>query len=161
MGNVGIRAPRNGSAITVIELDTSWLSACLDLDQRCLRGLWNEEQWRRELEEPQRLCLGLIEGERLLGLACGWLVVDELHITAVAVDPDRRRCGLGRSLLDALLQRARMEGARHATLEVASDNTAAVGLYDSHGFQIAGRRPNYYRDGRDALIQWCRLTPTG
>ena len=66
MGNVGIRAPRNGSAITVIELDTSWLSACLDLDQRCLRGLWNEEQWRRELEEPQRLCLGLIEGERLL-----------------------------------------------------------------------------------------------
>ena len=74
------------------------------------------------------------------------------------LDPDRRRCGLGRSLLNALLQRARMQGARQATLEVASDNEAAVGLYDSHGFQIAGCRRNYYRDGRDALIQWCRLT---
>ena len=134
------------------------MSACVDLDQRCLGGLWNEQQWRRELEEPQRLCLGLIEGELLLALACGWLVADELHITAVAVDSGRRRRGLGRSLLDALLQRARMEGARHATLEVASDNTAAAGLYDSHGFQIAGCRRNYYRDGRDALIRWCRLT---
>lgn len=134
---------------------------CVDLDQRCLGGLWNEQQWRRELEEPLRLCLGLIAEERLLGLACGWLVADELHITAVAVDPDRRRCGLGRSLLDALLQRARMQGARHATLEVASDNTAAVGLYASRGFQIAGCRRNYYRDGRDALIQWCRLTHPG
>lgn len=159
MGNVGIGAPWNGSAITVIDLNTAWLSACLDLDQRCLRGLWSEVQWRRELEESQRFCLGLTEGERLLGLACGWVVVDELHITAVAVDPDRRRGGLGRTLLDALLQRARKEGARHATLEVASDNTAAIGLYASFGFQIAGRRSNYYRDGRDALIQWCRLTP--
>ena len=134
------------------------MSACVDLDQRCLGGLWNEQQWRRELEEPKRLCLGLIEGELLLALACGWLVADELHITAVAVDPGRRRRGLGRSLLDALLQRALMEGARHATLEVASDNTAAAGLYDSHGFQTAGRRSNYYRDGCDALIRWCRLT---
>ena len=105
------------------------MPACVDLDQRCLGGLWNEEQWHRELAEPKRLCLGLIERGRLLGLACGWLVADELHITAVAVDPERRRCGLGRSLLDALLQRARMAGARHATLEVSSDNTAAVGLY--------------------------------
>ena len=134
------------------------MPACVDLDQRCLGGLWNEEQWHRELAEPKRLCLGLIERGRLLGLACGWLVADELHITAVAVDPGRRRRGLGRSLLDALLQRARMEGARHATLEVASDNTAAAGLYDSHGFQTAGCRRNYYRDGRDALIRWCRLT---
>ena len=132
------------------------MSACVDLDQRCLGGLWNEQQWRRELEEPKRLCLGLIEGELLLALACGWLVADELHITAVAVDR-RRRCGLGRSCSTPCCNGHGCKGPGMPP-EVASDNTAAAGLYDSHGFQTAGCRRNYYRDGRDALIRWCRLT---
>ena len=79
------------------------------------------------------------------------------HITAVAVDPDRRRSGLGGVLLKALLQRARQQGAVHATLEVASDNVAALALYARNGFSTAGTRSGYYSDGRDALIQWCRI----
>ena len=93
-----------------------------------------------------------------MAVACGWLVVDELHITVVAVDPDERRRGHGRCLLSALLQRARQDGAAHATLEVSDDNIAALALYNRLGFQTAGRREGYYRDGSDALIQWCRLS---
>lgn len=144
--------------MAVTELDSSWLAACLVLDERALNGFWSAQQWRRELDDPRRLCLGLVQNQRLLGVVCGWLVVDELHITVVAVDPDERRRGHGRSLLLTLLQRARREGAAHATLEVSDHNIAAIALYKRLGFQTAGRREGYYRDGSDALIQWCRLS---
>ena len=147
--------------MTVTDLDSSWLAACLGLDERALNRFWSVQQWRRELEDPRRLCLGLVKNQRLLGVACGWLVVDELHITVVAVDPDERQRGHGHCLLLALLQRARQDGAAHATLEVSDDNIAALALYNRAGFRTAGRREGYYRDGSDALIQWCRLTPEG
>ena len=146
--------------MAVITLDPSWLADCLALDRCALQGLWSEEQWRRELEDPRRLCLGLTEAKTLLGVACGWLVADELHITAVAVDPSVRRRGHGKQLLSALLQQARQQGAIHATLEVASHNTGAIALYADGGFQSAGTRRKYYSDGSDALIQWCRINPS-
>ena len=78
-----------------VPLGPADLQDCLALDQRALAGLWSAEQWQTELEDPRRPCIGLRDGEALVALACGWLVVDELHITAVAVDPQRRRQGLG------------------------------------------------------------------
>ena len=143
--------------MAVITLDPSWLADCLALDRSALQGLWTKEQWRRELEDPRRLCLGWTEAKTLLGVACGWLVADELHITAVAVDPSVRRRGHGKRLLSALLQQARQQGAIHATLEVGSNNLAAIALYANGGFQSAGTRFKYYSDGSDALIQWCRI----
>ena len=56
-----------------------------------------------------------------------------------------------------LLAEAVGRGARHATLEVAADNGAAQALYGSLGFQTAGVRRRYYRNGQDALIQWRRI----
>ena len=145
----------------VIRLDLGWLEACLALDDEALGGFWSERQWAKELTDPRRLCLGLPDEHRLLAVACGWLVVDELHITVIATDPQRRRQGLGSTLLQKLLQRARQLGAAHATLEVASDNDSAIALYARYGFQTAGRREKYYRDGGDALIQWLRLSDSG
>ena len=130
------------------------LEACLSLDHAALNGLWNREQWLKELQEPQRLCIGLLEHGQLLAMACGWLVVDELHITAVAVMPQRRRQGLGHRVLQGLLEEASRRGAIHATLEVSSSNQAAAGLYARSGFATAGIRRRYYRNGDDALIQW-------
>ena len=144
----------------MIELDLTWLDACLVLDDRALDGLWTREQWSRELSDPRRLRIGFTDdASGLIAIACGWLVVDELHITAVATDPDHRRQGHAKSVLDALLQRARQQNASHATLDVAAGNTSALALYGQLGFRTAGRRKGYYRDGRDALIQWLRLHP--
>ena len=146
--------------MAVITLDPSWLADCLALDRSALQGLWTKEQWRRELEDPRRLCLGWTEAKTLLGVACGWLVADELHITLIAVNPSVRRRGHGKRLLTALLQQARQQGAIHATLEVGSNNLAALALYANGGFQSAGTRFKYYSDGSDALIQWCRSSPS-
>ncbi|UPM50967.1 GNAT family N-acetyltransferase [Synechococcus sp. A10-1-5-1] len=133
------------------------LNACLVLDQAALGGLWSEGQWISELADQKRPGLGLWQGDQLLALACGLLVLDELQITTLAVDPTHRRLGLGRQVLQSLLNQARGDGARQATLEVASDNAAALGLYGRLGFRTAGIRRGYYRNGSDALIQWLEL----
>ncbi|KAF0652473.1 acetyltransferase [Cyanobium sp. Copco_Reservoir_LC18] len=134
-------------------------AACLALDRAALGGLWSLEQWRRELEEEGRPGLGLRRGADLLAMASGWLVVDELHITLVAVAPGQRRRGLGRRVLQALMAAARERGARRATLEVAVGNGPGIALYAALGFRTAGIRHGYYRNGEDALIQWVKLTP--
>ena len=140
-----------------IPLGPADLDDCHRLDQRALGGLWTREQWARELAEARRPCLGLRDDAGLVALASGWLVVDELHITAVAVAPERRQQGLGSRVLRALLVEAASLGARHATLEVAAGNSAALALYARQGFQTAGVRRGYYRNGEDALIQWMRV----
>ncbi len=134
------------------------LPACQALDRASLGGLWSEEQWRRELEDRERPSVGLFQGEELLALATGWLVLEELHITAVAVAPEWRRRGLGRRVLTALLRRGRRLGAERATLEVAAGNPAARALYAAAGFRTAGVRRGYYRNGDDAMIEWLNLT---
>ena len=139
-------------------LEPDHLEACQDLDQRSLGGLWNQEQWNSELTEERRPGIGLWREGTLVAMASGWLVVDELHITVVAVDPLQRRQGLGRQVLQALLSHGQRQGAERATLEVAASNTAAVALYRALGFRDAGIRRGYYRNGDDALIQWLRLS---
>lgn len=142
----------------MIPLGPADLADCLTLDRLALGGLWTEEQWRRELEEPRRPVVGWRDPRGvLLALASGWLVVDELHITAVAVHPGYRRGGLGRSVLIGLLATARTAGAELATLEVSSANGPARGLYASLGFAEVAVRRGYYRNGDDALIQWKKL----
>ncbi len=130
---------------------------CLALDRAALGGLWNLEQWQRELEEEGRPGLGLRRGAELLAMASGWLVVDELHITLVAVAPDERRRGLGRRVLQELMATGRARGATRATLEVAAGNGPGIALYGALGFRTAGIRHGYYRNGEDALIQWVNL----
>lgn len=137
------------------------LRACLMLDAASLGGLWSAEQWRRELEDGQRPGIGLHRGGALLAMACAALVLDELHISLVAVDPRHRRQGLGRRVLRQLLSSGRALGAERATLEVSADNPAAQALYAASGFRTAGVRRRYYRDGSDALIQWVNLDEIG
>ena len=69
---------------------------CLALDAAALGGLWTAGQWATELAAPGRPGVGLWEGEVLVAMASGWLILEELHITLVAVDPRCRRRGLGR-----------------------------------------------------------------
>ena len=138
-------------------LEPSDQLACLELDREALAGLWSPEQWLTELSDPARPGMGLWAGPQLLALACGWVVLDELHITALAVRSSHRRRGLGRRVLAGLLERGRLAGACHATLEVAHGNTAARRLYAAAGFREAGVRRHYYRNGDDAVINWLRL----
>ena len=135
------------------QLGADDLGACLRLDQVALKGLWTRQQWERELADDNRLVMGIdAEDRRLIALASAWLVVDELQITAVAVDPMHQRCGLGAKVMQAVMNRAADLGAVTASLEVASSNAVARAFYSRSGFLITGRRKAYYANGDDALL---------
>lgn len=153
--NTNKRLPKSQK---VMLLGIKQLQSCLGLDQLALGGLWNQEHWIRELTTPNRLCIGIMQSQNLIAMACGWLVTNELQITLVAVHPDHRNQGLGRKILLSILNEAWRNGVTLATLEVADTNQAAKSLYKSCGFKTAGCRRGLYVDGRDALIQWKNLT---
>ena len=142
------------SPLEVISLNQENLNACLKLDEIALKGLWNKSQWEKELSESQRLCLGIFDCSNLIAIGCGWIVVDELHLTAIAVHPKHRCRGLAKEVLSNLFKKAHQKGCTRVTLEVKSNNSAALCLYKSCGFKTAGYRSNYYKDGSEAIIQW-------
>ena len=136
------------------------LDACIALDRSALDGLWTPQQWARELSDDKRIALGIKHDDKhLIALAAGWLVADELQITVVAVDPGRRRQGLGFRITKTLIQWGWRAGAVEASLDVSSNNESAIALYASLGFRTTGSRSNYYRDGSDALLQWLKIEP--
>ncbi|AIQ97643.1 Ribosomal-protein-S18p-alanine acetyltransferase [Prochlorococcus sp. MIT 0801] len=126
----------------------------MDLDQKSLNGIWTKSQWELELTDPKRICLGVIEFEtkKLLGLCSAWLVIDELQITFIAVDPRKQRKGLGKFLLSNLIKRSKSLQTNHIHLEVKDNNEPAKAFYKYMGFKMVGNRSNFYKDGRDALI---------
>tara|TARA_Y100001968_G_scaffold238731_1_gene222146 strand:- start:636 stop:1130 length:495 start_codon:yes stop_codon:yes gene_type:complete len=138
----------------LISLGVSHLSKCCELDEIALNGLWSKDQWRKELSDSARLCLGLMNQSQLIAFACGWIVAGELQITSIAVYPNYQRMGLGKAILSELLLKARSLGVKKATLEVKITNESAKALYKSLEFKIKGRRKQIYRDGSDALILW-------
>ena len=144
-------------SMEVISLNSEDLNSCLELDGIALKGLWSKDQWEKELSDSRRLCLGIFDSSKLIALGCGWIIVDELHLTAVAVHPKHRRLGLAQLILSNLFIKALNRGCDRVTLEVKSDDDAALGLYKSCGFKTAGYRRNYYKIGTDAFIQWRSL----
>jgi [ribosomal protein S18]-alanine N-acetyltransferase len=134
------------------------LSALVELDQACFGGLWTLDAYQRELESPNSVLLGSIlplTSVQLLGMGCFWSIVDEAHITILAVHPNYQNQGLGQALLFSLLNNAHLAGLERATLEVRPSNTGAIHLYQKFGFKTAGRRKRYYKDNdEDALILW-------
>ena len=114
------------------------------------RTLFAEEIGRRFsdaiviVEEP---------GNSVAGYAVCWTVGEESHLLNIAVRPDVRKQGAGRSLLKECLRRSALAGGRRIILEVRPSNDPAIRLYLHEGFRFAGIRKGYYTDtGEDALV---------
>jgi [ribosomal protein S18]-alanine N-acetyltransferase len=91
----------------------------------------------------------------IVGFAGLWLMVDEAHVTTIAMHPEHRGHGLGEFLLVSLIDIAYSIGAKWVTLEVRVSNYTAQNLYRKYGFREAGVRHRYYSDNQeDALIMW-------
>ncbi|PAX58483.1 ribosomal protein S18-alanine N-acetyltransferase [Brunnivagina elsteri] len=139
-------------------LTETHLSALLELDQTCFGGLWTLDAYQREIASPNSDLLGLISPlstMELLGMGCFWSILEEAHITLLAVHPQYQRQGMGQALLFSLLKTAHDRGLERATLEVRASNLSAINLYQKFGFKTAGRRRRYYKDNdEDALILW-------
>jgi len=137
------------------------LQEVVELDQQCLGGLWTLDnyQWEIEHSDSSIFCLSILpcnyDVEKIIGIGCFWRILEEAHIIILGIHPDFQGQGLGKLLLFHLLKDAVKFNLERATLEVKATNHIALSLYQSFGFQIAGKRKNYYQDtGEDALILW-------
>ncbi len=136
----------------VIKLGTKDIKGCLYINDVALNGLWTKEQWEKEMEEPNRSCYGILTGKELLAFACGSIIVDQLDITAIGVDPRHRRLGYGTQVITKLIEEAKAIGVTNATLEVNEKNFIAKLFYESLGFSRVGYREKYYKDLSNASI---------
>jgi ribosomal-protein-alanine acetyltransferase len=91
-------------------------------------------------------------GARVLGLLLAWEVADSADLIDLIVEPTERRRGLGRALLQALLDHARSRNLRSIVLEVRASNAGARKLYEALGFRDVGERRAYYADGENARL---------
>lgn len=101
------------------------------------------------------------EDGRVIAYAGVWFILDEGHITNIAVRPDRRGQGYGEMVARAMIQLAADSGMSWLTLEVRRSNAAAIHLYHKLGFTDVGYRKRYYENREDALIMVLEQLPEG
>jgi [ribosomal protein S18]-alanine N-acetyltransferase len=151
-----------GLDVTISSISVDEIESILVLDRLCFGGLWSIDSYRRELTNDNSHFLGISaakslqpDSDGLIGFGCFWAILDEAHITLLAIHPQYQRQGLGRLLLSSLLDKARSIDMARATLEVRASNQGAIDLYEKYGFQLVGRRKKYYQDnGEDGVIMW-------
>lgn len=114
------------------------------------RALFEEEIGRRFSDAI--VVVGDPEGT-VAGYAICWTVGEESHLLNIAVRPDVRKKGIGRSLLRECIRRSVHAGGRRIILEVRPTNRDAIRLYEREGFRYLGIRKGYYTDtGEDAIV---------
>lgn len=124
-----------------------------ELEKVCFSSPWSENSIRSELTNPLSFWLVAVENGKLLGYVGSQSVMDEADMMNVAVEPNSRRRGIGRQLVEALVRVLAEKQVHSLTLEVRASNEPAKALYEQLGFLQIGRRPNYYRNPKeDALI---------
>ena len=123
---------------------------------------WSRESFEKEVTENKcARYLVLKEDGACVAYAGMWLVLDEGHVTNIAVREDRRGMGYGEQVTRAMIQLAADSGMNWMTLEVRRSNTAAQNLYHKLGFIDVGYRKRYYENTEDALIMALEHLPEG
>ena len=123
------------------------------LEELCFSMPWTREQIKSQLPDGEHIFLAAVDEDGAVeGYAGAMIAADEGYISNVAVDPEKRRLGIGSALMDEMTARGRKAGLAFITLEVRRSNTAARELYRGKGFIDVGERKNYYESPREDAI---------
>lgn len=142
--------------IAIVPMSECHLEQVLQVEEACFTTPWTRADFHRELHENTMAVyrVAIVDGN-VVGYAGMWHVVNEGHITNVAVLHDYRQQGVGDKLMQSLIDIALEREMIGITLEVRMNNQAAQNLYVKYGFRPEGIRKNYYPDTKeDAIIMW-------
>jgi len=142
----------------VVEAD---LDRIVEIEAASFESPWTRAQLLHEIRHhPFAWNLAVAEGREVVGYIFTWLIHRRIEINEFAIDPGRRRRGLGRLLLERVIAGARGHGVERIVLDVAESNRAARRLYDDLGFHEIARRRGYYPRGgghEDGIVLELRL----
>lgn len=147
---------------TIRAMTSADVEAVTAIEKLVFTDPWPKSAFRELLEIGNRINLLLIAPDgQLAGYIFAQIVADELQVQNVAVAPPYRRKRLGALLLGRAEEEGIARGALCSVLDVRATNEAALGLYQSFGYRMIGRRKDYYRRPVcDALVLFRRLDQT-
>ena len=119
---------------------------------------WSKESFLNEVKNELAHYYSLITSDgKLAGYAGSWHILEEAHITTIAIAPEYRRRKFAEALLKRVIDDCYEEKIKYITLEVRKSNIPAINLYSKYGFTSFGTRKGYYQDNNeDALIMWTK-----
>lgn len=128
------------------------------VEEDCFVDPWSKDAIRKELTNNLARYIVAEMNNSVVGYIGCWFVLDEGHITNVAVHSDYRGNKIGDKLVNAMVDLCKECNMNAMTLEVRSSNSVAQGLYRKYGFKMGGIRKEYYSDNKeDAIIMWNQL----
>ncbi|UOQ91814.1 ribosomal protein S18-alanine N-acetyltransferase [Halobacillus shinanisalinarum] len=146
--------------VTIRKMLPDDIDEVMAVEQATFAVPWTEETFLNEVngENPYAHYLIIEKNGAIFGYCGLWLIIDEAHVTNIAIHPDYRGQRYGEKLFRRSFEEAIEMGAIQLSLEVRVSNTAAQHLYRKFGLVPGGIRKKYYTDnGEDALVMWVGL----
>lgn len=138
-------------------MDIDDIDSVLKISELSFPHPWSRRSFEQELENNFATYLVAKLDNQVIGYGGMWIIIDEGHITNIAVHPDYRNLGVGDKILYEMISKCNEKKVVAMTLEVRVSNSVAQKLYSKYGFVEEGIRKNYYEDnGEDALLMWKR-----
>ena len=122
------------------------IDAIVRVENACFSTPWSIDAIKHEICENKlaNFMIACDEENNIVGYIGIWTLLDECQINKIAVIPEKRKIGIGKAILNHVLEFTRDIGVKNWYLEVRESNTAAQALYRSAGFSSVGTRKNYY-----------------
>lgn len=142
--------------INLREMEIKDIDAIMEIEKESFSTPWTRNAFEKEIKENMlaKYIVADLEG-KAVGYAGIWLIIDEGHVTNIAIANAHRGKGIGKFLMMGLIDFCKDSGIHNMTLEVRASNIIAQNLYKKLGFLDCGIRPNYYADDHeDAVIMW-------
>lgn len=143
--------------VIIRPLEDKYIEDVLTISLLSFPRTWSKDSFEKELDNKFARYMIAVKDDIPVGYGGMWIIIDEAHITNIAVHPEFRGSGIASMLLEALFEICKLEGVTAMTLEVRKSNIVAQNLYGKFGFQQEGLRKGYYEDNKeDAIIMWKR-----
>jgi ribosomal-protein-alanine N-acetyltransferase len=152
------RPPANDDASPLVigPMIDADIKEVLRIEQQSFSTTWPSNAFFQELHDNKlaHYFVGRV-GNRVVAYGGIWVILEDSHVTTIAVSPEARGRKFGEQMLLHLLDQAIDRGASWMTLEVRESNSVAQGLYRKYGFTTVSTRKAYYSDNNEnALVMW-------
>ncbi|MFO1441725.1 ribosomal protein S18-alanine N-acetyltransferase [Bacillus sp. Bva_UNVM-123] len=146
-------------SLTFRFLNENDIDEILEIEHASFTLPWTKQAFQNEFSANQyAVYVGIEEEGKIIGYCGVWIIIDEAHITNIAILPQYRGRKLGEALMRKVMELAVERDVKTMTLEVRVTNQIAQSLYRKLGFQDGGIRKRYYTDNQeDALVMWVNL----